>query len=52
MNGEESGAEGRTFAHVVTGAQGGSSYELPYLGRMAFENSVANPGPALGPSSP
>ena len=39
----ESGAEGRTFAHVVTGAQGGSSYELPYLGRMAFENAVANP---------
>ena len=28
----------------MTGAQGGSSYELPYLGRMAFENSVANPG--------
>jgi hypothetical protein len=44
MNGEEVGPEGRTFAHVVTGAQGGSSYELPYLGRMAFENSVANPG--------
>ncbi len=44
MNGEESGAEGRAFAHVVTGAQAGSSYELPYLGRMAFENSVANPG--------
>jgi hypothetical protein len=43
MNGEESGAEGRAFAHVVTGVQGGSSYELPYLGRMSFENSVANP---------
>ena len=44
MNGEESGAEGRAFAHVVTGALAGSSYELPYLGRMAFENAVANPG--------
>jgi Bacterial protein of unknown function (DUF839) len=44
MDGEESGAEGRALAHVVTGSQGGVSYELPYLGRMAFENSVANPG--------
>ena len=44
MNGEESGAEGRNFAHIVTGSQAGSTYELPYLGRMAFENAVANPG--------
>jgi hypothetical protein len=40
MNGEESGTEGRTFAHLMDGI----SYELPWLGKMAFENSVANPG--------
>ena len=43
MNGEESGTEGRTFAHLMDG----TSYELPRLGKMAFENSVANPGTGL-----
>jgi hypothetical protein len=43
LNGEESGAEGRAFAHVVTGADKGSSYELPYLGKFSWENSVAHP---------
>ena len=42
MDGEEF-ADGRTFAHVLTGAEKGTSYELPALGRMAFENSVAHP---------
>src|SRR5262245_58179912 len=42
MDGEEIGNEGRAFAHVVTGPDAGHSYELPALGRMAFENSVAN----------
>ncbi len=42
MNGEETGPEGRAFAHVVTGAEAGNSYELPSLGRMSFENNVAN----------
>jgi hypothetical protein len=40
MNGEEAGAEGRAFAHFLDG----NSYELPYLGRFSWENSVANPG--------
>lgn len=41
MDGEESSG-GRPFAHVV---DTGQSYELtPWLGTMAFENSVANPG--------
>lgn len=40
MNGEESGTEGRAVAHVLDG----NSYELPRLGKMAWENSVANPG--------
>ncbi|MEG3437597.1 alkaline phosphatase PhoX [Pannus brasiliensis CCIBt3594] len=43
MNGEETGAEGRAFAHIVTGASAGTSYELPYLGKFSWENSLANP---------
>ena len=43
MNGEESGAEGRGFAHIVTGSDAGTSYELPHLGRYSFENLVASP---------
>ena len=43
MNGEEAGAEGRAFAHVVTGDEKGTSYELPYLGKFSWENSVAHP---------
>lgn len=39
MNGEETGTEGRAFAHVLNG----TSYELPWLGKFAWENSVANP---------
>jgi hypothetical protein len=42
-NGEESGAEGRAFANIVTGPEAGSSYELPYLGRFSWENAVAHP---------
>ena len=42
MDGEEF-ANGRTFAHVITGSEKGTSYELADLGRMAFENSVAHP---------
>ncbi|RYE22798.1 MAG: choice-of-anchor D domain-containing protein [Sphingobacteriales bacterium] len=43
MNGEESGNEGRGFAHLVNGPEGGTSYELPYLGKYSWENAVANP---------
>lgn len=43
MNGEETGSEGRAFAHVVSGATAGNTYELPYLGKFSWENSVANP---------
>ena len=44
MNGEESGSEnGRAFAHVVSGAQAGTTFELPRLGDAAWENVVANP---------
>lgn len=40
MNGEESGVEGRSVAHFLDG----NSYELPWLGKLAWENVVANPG--------
>jgi len=43
MNGEETGAEGRAFGHVVTGEEKGTTYELPYLGKFSWENSVAHP---------
>jgi len=43
MNGEESGAEGRSFAHIVTGSAAGTSYELPLMGKYSMENAVANP---------
>lgn len=42
LTGEESGAEGRGFAFVATGADKGSVYELPGLGNFSFENSAAN----------
>ncbi len=43
MNGEETGNEGRMMAHIATGPNAGSSYELPFLGKFSSENLVANP---------
>lgn len=43
MNGEEAGNEGRSFGHIVSGANTGNSYELPFLGKASWENSVALP---------
>ncbi len=45
LNGEEVSADGRAFAHVVTGASAGNSYELPHLGKFSHENVLANPYP-------
>lgn len=39
MSGEETGANGRAFAHFLDG----NSYELPRLGKFSWENSVAHP---------
>ena len=39
LDGEEVGTEGRAFAHLMDG----TSYELPRLGKLSWENSVANP---------
>jgi len=36
-------AEGRAFAHILTGANAGQVWELPSLGNLSFENVVANP---------
>ncbi len=36
---------GRAFAQVVTGPLAGTSYALPRLGRLAFENVLLNPHP-------
>lgn len=43
LNGEETGAEGRAFAHVSGGPDDGKSYELPHMGKFSYENLVANP---------
>ncbi|MCW3120539.1 MAG: large protein [Flavipsychrobacter sp.] len=43
MNGEEAGNEGRAMGHIITGPAGGTTYELPYLGKFSWENSVASP---------
>lgn len=44
MTGEETGAEGRATATVVDGADAGTAYILPWMGRTSFENLVAIPG--------
>lgn len=43
LNGEEDRNGGRAFAHIVTGKDAGTSFELPHLGKLAWENAVANP---------
>lgn len=43
MNGEETGAEGRAFAHVATGTDAGKSWELPWMGKCSWENLLACP---------
>jgi len=44
LSGEESApASSRLFAHVVTGPEANNSYDLPWLGRMSWENALANP---------
>ena len=47
LNGEEDAAAtaGRAMAHVVTGKETGTSYEIFKLGRHAWENVLANPYP-------
>lgn len=42
MNGEETGSEGRPFAHIATGPEAGSSFQLPRLGKASWENYIAH----------
>ncbi|HMJ44013.1 MAG TPA: alkaline phosphatase PhoX [Pseudolabrys sp.] len=42
LDGEEGGVEGRAMAHIASGAEAGNSYELAWMGNMAYENLVAN----------
>jgi len=44
MGGEEV-TEGRAWARPVTGPHAGEAWQLPRMGRMAFENAVASPFP-------
>lgn len=43
LNGEEAGTEGRAFAHIVTGPNAGTTWQLPWLGRCNWENQLASP---------
>lgn len=43
MNGEEAGAEGRAYAHIVTGGATNQTWQLPHLGKFSWENAVASP---------
>lgn len=53
LNGEETSIvqnnllmdQGRAWAWIATGKHSGEAIELPRLGRMSFENSVASPHP-------
>ena len=44
MNGEEVN-DGRAWARIATGPHAGEAWQLPRLGRLAFENAVASPYP-------
>jgi hypothetical protein len=44
LNGEEV-SQGRAWARIATGPHAGEAWQLPRLGRMAYENAVANPHP-------
>jgi hypothetical protein len=43
MNGEERGPSGRAFAHIATGTEARTSWELPDLADFSWENAVASP---------
>jgi hypothetical protein len=53
LNGEETTTtvnnvvvdQGRPWARIVTGPQSGETWQLPRLGRIAYENAVASPHP-------
>ncbi|MFI5326041.1 MAG: phytase [Candidatus Rokuibacteriota bacterium] len=46
LNGEEV-TQGRAWARIASGKHKGEAWQLPRLGRVAFENAVASPHPQL-----
>ncbi|MGD9691987.1 MAG: hypothetical protein AB7G17_04040 [Phycisphaerales bacterium] len=46
-NGEEAGAPGRAFAHIASGDEAGTSYELHTFGDYSWENLVFSPHPQM-----
>ena len=43
MNREENGLTGRVLAHVATGAEAGTTYELTAMKQASWENVLTNP---------
>jgi hypothetical protein len=43
LNAEEADVDGRVWAHVVSGAQKGTAYQLPYLGKGKWEQAMPHP---------
>jgi hypothetical protein len=43
MNGEENGPTGRALAHIASGPEAGTTYELPLMRQASWENLLANP---------
>ena len=41
LTGEETGAEGKLFGFVATGADAGKMFELPHHGKYSWENALA-----------
>ena len=50
LNGEETGAEGKGLAWIVTGTEAGKVYELPHHGKYSWENALARSNYGLSPS--
>lgn len=51
MTGEETGAEGKLFGFVVTGADAGKMFELPHHGKYSYENALARSNYGLSPGA-
>jgi autotransporter-associated beta strand protein len=51
LNGEETGAEGKGLAWIVTGTEAGKVYELPHHGKYSWENALARSDYGSSPSA-
>ncbi len=51
LNGEETGAEGKAFAWIVSGADAGKVYELPHHGKYSYENLLARTNYGASPGA-